>query len=31
MRSVGNPLMTLALVAVHTAKAVRRRESSDRG
>jgi hypothetical protein len=31
MRSVGNPLMTLALAAVHTAKAVRRRGSSDRG
>ena len=31
MRSVGNPLMTLALAAVHTARAVRRRESSDRG
>jgi hypothetical protein len=31
MRSVGNPLMTLALAAVHTAKAVRRRGSSGRG
>ena len=31
MRSVVNPLMTLALAAVHTAKAVRRRGSSDRG
>ena len=31
MRSVGNPLMTLALAAVHTANTVRRRESSDRG
>ena len=31
MTSVGNPLMTLALAAVHTAKAVRRRGSSDRG
>jgi hypothetical protein len=31
MRSVGNPLMTLALAAVHTARIVRRREPSDRG
>src|SRR5262245_35767871 len=31
MRSVGNPLMTLALAAVHPAPAVRRRESADRG
>ena len=31
MRSVGNPLMTVALAAVHTAKAVRRRGSSDPG
>jgi len=31
MRSVGNPLMTLALAAVQTAKTVRRRGSSDLG
>jgi hypothetical protein len=31
MRSVGNPLMTLALAAVQTAVAVRRRGSSARG
>ena len=31
MRSVGNPLMTLALATVHTAKAVRRRGSSHQG
>jgi hypothetical protein len=31
MRSVGNPLMTVALAAVETAKAVRRRGSSARG
>ena len=31
MRSVGNPLMTVALAAVETAKAFRRRGSSARG
>lgn len=31
MRSVGNPLMTVALAAVHTAKAVRRRGASGQG
>jgi hypothetical protein len=31
MRSVGNPLMTLALAALQTAQALRRRESSDPG
>jgi len=31
MRSVGNPLMTLALATVHTVQAVRRRGSSDPG
>jgi hypothetical protein len=31
MRSVGNPLMTMALAAVETAKAVRRRGSSAPG
>jgi hypothetical protein len=31
VRSVGNPLMTVALAAVQTAKAVRRRGSSARG
>jgi hypothetical protein len=31
MTSVGNPLMTVALAAVQTAKAIRRRGSSARG
>jgi hypothetical protein len=31
MTSVGNPLMTIALAAVQTAKEIRRRGSSDRG